>query len=251
MRENAVILAAGYGSRLGNLTNIIPKSLIPVGSTTIIDRLLDVLIEYNFKNIYIITGFGEKLLKKHLKKRILKEEVSRNIQFIFNDHYGDMNNFYSLYLMKNYIKNDFVLINSDLVFDKNIFDIFVKNVGGKYSTFMIDEEKILGHEEMKVNYSENSLIAQFGKYLSPENANGEYIGLCYLKFDFFEKYVNECIKLLNNNDHNNYYEDVFSKQIISDLAGCVGISTQGKFWQEIDTKKDLKNIWKNISLIEK
>ena len=120
--------------------------------------------------------------------RILRDGDAINVDVtaIINDHYGDMNNFYSLYLMKNYIKNDFVLINSDLVFDKNIFDIFVKNVGGKYSTFMIDEGKILGHEEMKVNYSENSLITQFGKYLSPENANGEYIGLCYLKFEFFD-----------------------------------------------------------------
>ena len=67
MKIQAIIPAAGLGSRLGNLTKDIPKCMIEVNGQTLISRQLEIIEDLNFSRIIIITGHKADLLKKHIK----------------------------------------------------------------------------------------------------------------------------------------------------------------------------------------
>ena len=113
--STAVILAAGNGVRLSPLTKNLPKCLIKVHGISILCNLLDSLHKYRFKNIIFVVGYlGEKII------RVIKETErwkDFEIEFVFNDLYSTTNNIYSLWLTRNLVKESFLLMESDIIFD--------------------------------------------------------------------------------------------------------------------------------------
>src|SRR3990167_8400759 len=59
---DAVILAGGKGKRLGNLTNTLPKPLIKIGKKPLLEHQINLLKDYGFNKIWILSGYlGEKI----------------------------------------------------------------------------------------------------------------------------------------------------------------------------------------------
>ena len=67
MIDTAVILAGGLGSRLRPLTNLVPKSLLPVGKYTILDIIINNLKKNKINNIFIATGYKSNQVEKHIR----------------------------------------------------------------------------------------------------------------------------------------------------------------------------------------
>ena len=66
-----VFLAGGRGTRIANITKKIPKPLITFYKIPFIKHLLNYYSKYNFKKIYILTGYkGNKFLIYNKKKMI-------------------------------------------------------------------------------------------------------------------------------------------------------------------------------------
>lgn len=65
----ALILAGGYGTRLGELTKSLPKSLIEVGGIPIIDRTIHKLVEVGITEITINTHYLSEMVSVHLSKK--------------------------------------------------------------------------------------------------------------------------------------------------------------------------------------
>lgn len=83
--KKAVILAAGFGSRLKHLTENIPKALLPIGGTTLIERTIQLLIEQDFDEIFIVSGYAHDILENYLNNSILKNKIKLTI--IYNENY--------------------------------------------------------------------------------------------------------------------------------------------------------------------
>ncbi|MCP4914400.1 MAG: phosphocholine cytidylyltransferase family protein [Oligoflexia bacterium] len=113
MVKTAVILAAGLGSRLGHHTVEKPKAFLKVGEETLIKRSIRNLLDSGIKKIIIGTGY-----KKHFFEE-LKEEF-KELEFVNNDIYTDTSSMYTLYLMKDVIFEDFLLLESDLLYSKSL-----------------------------------------------------------------------------------------------------------------------------------
>jgi dTDP-glucose pyrophosphorylase len=64
--RKAVILAAGRGSRLGDLTAHYPKALIEVGDRPIIVHILDGLLEAGIDDVTIVTGHAGDILQREI-----------------------------------------------------------------------------------------------------------------------------------------------------------------------------------------
>ena len=114
----AIILAAGMGKRLGDLTKDNTKCMIKVNGTYLIDRLLSQLDSLNLERIILVIGYQGEKLRTHIEKQ------SRNtpIEYIYNPVYNKTNNIYSLYLAKEELqKQDTLLIESDLIFEDTLF----------------------------------------------------------------------------------------------------------------------------------
>ena len=230
--KKALILAAGIGKRLGNLTNNIPKCLLPIDSCRVLlDFTLETLKEVNICEVVFVTGFQEEKLKDHLKK---KWATNFSFQFIFNEKFSEYNNIYSAYLAKDIWDDETVLLNSDIIFHPGI----LKNLetGGHQSLLIIDDKNKLDKEDMKVIVNEKGKIKKINKDLNIQESFGEYIGITYLRGFEREKFLESLCTNVKNKRLDIYYEDALA-DILKEIS-VFPCSTGGLPWTEVDTKED-------------
>lgn len=120
----AVILAAGAGTRLRPVTNDIPKVLVEVGGISILDHQLSALLKHGIDQVIITTGPFREKLEKHVKRN---SRVSA--QFVHNPIYDSTDNIYSLWLARDLIADDMLLLHGDLLFDDVLVSRLVETAG--------------------------------------------------------------------------------------------------------------------------
>lgn len=111
---NAIILAAGLGSRLKELTKNKHKALFEIEGIPNIERTIKFLHEINIKEIYIITGYLSEQFE-YLKDKF-------NVELIKNNNYDKLNNLSSFSLALPYFADSFI-IDADVVLLKNVLHI--------------------------------------------------------------------------------------------------------------------------------
>lgn len=109
---NAIILAAGMGTRLRPLTNDIPKCLVPVCGTPMIERQIYFLHEAGIKDIIVVSGYQAKRLD-YLRSKY-------GVQIVYNEQYDTCNNIYSLYKVINSFGDSWV-VEGDVYIHENCF----------------------------------------------------------------------------------------------------------------------------------
>ena len=112
----AIILAAGLAKRLRPLTDTTPKCLLDVGGKNLLHRTMDNVISNGIKDFIFVTGYRENMIKDYLKVNF----PDVNIKFITNADYSNNNNSYSLWMTKDFVKDDFILLDSDILFNSRI-----------------------------------------------------------------------------------------------------------------------------------
>jgi L-glutamine-phosphate cytidylyltransferase len=98
---NAIILAAGMGTRLRPLTNTIPKALVKVGSESFFERQLRLLQAQGITDITVLTGYHAEAFQPWHGRA--------GLNFVHNEHYHDWNNLYSMYLVRDRLADTLVL----------------------------------------------------------------------------------------------------------------------------------------------
>ena len=237
--KKAIILAAGIGKRLGELTRSMPKCLLPIESesrNTLLDLSIKSLLDNNISEMIIITGFGAEVLKTHVDFK-WRDKVS--FKYIFDEYYKEYNNIYSAYLARNIWDDETLLLNSDIIFHPLILKNFIqeiKNNNRQKSFLVIDDKKQLTKESMKVEINSSGEIKKINKGLEIKGSYGEYIGITYLRGFERVKFIESLENNIKNNKLDLYYEDA-----IAHVLGEVSVfpfSTLGKLWTEVDTTED-------------
>ena len=119
-----IILAAGMGKRLGEYTKENTKCMVPVNGIRLIDRLLGQVSKLKLNRIVIVVGYEGKKLMDYIGN----DYAGIKIEYINNPIYDKTNNIYSLALAKEKMQeDDTLLIESDLIFDDNLFPLIVEN----------------------------------------------------------------------------------------------------------------------------
>ena len=108
----AIILAAGLGTRLRPMTDNTPKALIKVKDKPLVEYQIEYLKEKGIDEIIVVVGY------LHEQFDYLKEKYG--VKLVFNEKYAEYNNFYSLYLVKDYLADSYV-IDADNYLFKNMF----------------------------------------------------------------------------------------------------------------------------------
>lgn len=240
----AIILAAGMGKRLKELTSNATKCMVEVNGVTMIERVLSQLDSLNLKRIVIVVGYeGEKL-----KEYIASLTVNTRIEYVENSVYYKTNNIYSLYLAKDYlVQDDTILLESDLIFEDAVLKRLLDNpypslaLVAKFESWMdgtvvtLDEEdnikNFLGKKDFVFedipNYYKTVNIYKFSK----EFSSSHYV-------PFLEAYC----KALGNNE---YYEQVLKVITLLDKPEIKAERLGHEAWYEIDDVQDL-NIAESI-----
>ena len=195
----ALILAAGVSRRLYPHTYNIPKCLLEVGGKPIIHYQLEALLDLGVKDISIVIGYHREILIKHLKDNF----PTMNFNFIINHHYFETNTAYSVYIGKEVLNENQILMNADVVYPKGLLN---KLIDTKHETALAVDIKPCGREEVKVIDGGSDKIVAIGKELIETQCLGEFIGVAKLSKDFCNLFSNSLEDLIDSGGANDYFE---------------------------------------------
>lgn len=234
----AIILAAGMGKRLKELTNDNTKCMVKVNGVTIIERMLTQLDKVNLSGIIIVVGYKDKELIEYISNL----KIHTPIIYVNNDIYFRTNNIYSLYLARNYLlKEDTLLLESDLIFEDSVLDKIINDpypslaLVAKYESWMdgtvvtLDEcNNIKSFLDKKhFNFSD---IRDYYKTVNIYKFSKEFSDSHYVPF--LEAYC----KALGDNE---YYEQVLKVITLLDKPEIKATILTHESWYEIDDIQDL------------
>ena len=235
-----LIPAAGMGKRLGNATSDKTKCMVEINGKTLIEHCLDIVTSFPIDRIVLIIGYeGEKL-----KNLLGKSYNGIKIIYVENPEYASTNNIYSVYLSKKYlIQDDTILIESDLIFEKEIIRKIINNksenlaVVDQYKPWMdgtvvkINSESEIDHFISKSEFNFNDAHNYF-KTVNIYKFSKKFLKDVYIPF--LESYAS----VLGNNE---YYEQVLKVIVNLDMGQLKALSLSGELWYEIDDLQDLDN----------
>jgi len=232
----AIILAAGVSRRLRPLTDSTPKCLLNIGKKNLLHRTVDNLIFNGINDFIFVTGYRENMIREYLEKNFPAIKKT----FITNPDYENNNNSYSLWMTKDFVKGDIMLLDSDILFDKKIITRLASSEFDNCLAVNFTDE--LDEEQIKVILDDNNKILHIGKEISIPKSAGESIGI--EKFSsYFMKELFAILdwKILKQNIVNEFYEASFQEIIdrndsrnsifavdVSDL-NCMEIDTIGDY----------------------
>ena len=229
-----IILAAGMSSRLGKLTEQLPKSCLPIdGSITMLERNLRILEKCGFESAVVVTGHAGNVIEDFVNHR----DSRMHIETMRNSEFATKNNIYTCYLIRNNLDDNTLIMNSDLVISKDIIQLAVDRMKVSDESFMmIDDHNQVDEESMKVYLNDKGIITRVNKSLDLEKSVGEYIGILRLSKKDILEFVKSTENILKNGGTDLYYEDAIDRATDKLAVHCV--STEGILWTEIDTLID-------------
>ena len=234
----AIILAAGMGKRLKELTRSNTKCMVKVNGVTLIDRMLHQIEKQHLSRIIIVVGYeGQKLIDY-----IGTLDIQTPITFIENKIYDKTNNIYSLALAKDWlVKDDTLLFESDLIFEDTVLDALVNDprdtlaLVDKYESWM---------DGTCVKLAEDDSIEAFvpGKKFRFDEIKDYYKTVNLYKFSrhfsetHYVPFLDAYQAALGENE---YYEQVLRVITMLDEPEIKGKRLDGQKWYEIDDIQDL------------
>ena len=234
----AIILAAGMGKRLKDLTKDVTKCMVKVNGVALIDRMLHQIEKLSLSRIVIVTGYKEQILKDYIRTLGIKTPI----EYVSNPIYDKTNNIYSLALAKDELcEDDTLLFESDLIFDDSVIDAIVSDpretlaLVDKYESWMdgtcvkLSDDDTIETFVTKNNFKFNEIkdyyktvnIYKFSKHFSETH----YV-------PFLEAYQSALGK-------NEYYEQVLRVITMLDDPEIKAKRLNGQKWYEIDDIQDL------------
>ena len=196
----AFILAAGVSRRLYPYTYSMPKCLLEVANKPIINYQLEALENLGVMNITMIVGYHREMLIDHVKKHF----PNLNFNFLINNHYFETNTAYSVFIGRQTLSQDSILLmNADVVYSKGLLE---KVVDSNFETVLAVDVKPCGREEVKVIDGGEDKIVAIGKELIEAQCLGEFIGVAKLSQEFTNLFSKSLEKLINAGGKNDYFE---------------------------------------------
>ena len=234
----AVILAAGMGRRLGELTGDNTKCMLEVNGVKLIDRALECLAEHNLSRIVLVVGYKRENVMRYVGDSYKGIEVV----YVENPIYDKTNNIYSLYLAKDYlVAEDTLLLESDLIYEPSVVKRIVENdypnlaLVDKYESWM-DGTVVMLNDECKIKnfiskrdfkYSD---IDRYYKTVNIYKFSKEFSTTHYVPF------LKAYCQALGRNE---YYEQVLKVITLLDDSPLKALPLHGEQWYEIDDIQDL------------
>lgn len=234
----AIILAAGMGKRLKELTQNNTKCMVKVNGVTLIDRMLHQIEKQNLSRIVIVVGYEGKKLIDYIKTL----DIRTPVEFIENPIYDRTNNIYSLFLAKDrLIEEDTLLFESDLIFEDAVLEALV---GDPRETLTLVDKYESWMDGTCVKLGDDDSILEFvpGKNFDFSARDSYFKTVNIYKFSqsfsktHYVPFLEAYSKALGNNE---YYEQVLRVITMLDNPEIKGKRLTGQKWYEIDDVQDL------------
>ena len=230
-----IILAAGRGSRLGVITDEIPKALVKIGTSSCLEQQLKIYYSIGYTNINVVTGFQAHKFSKF-----------KLINSVYNSNWNRSNMLTSLLIGLEKSNSRTTLISyGDIMFELDAIEAIensISDISILYDTNFLEywnlrnSNPLSDLESFKIH--SDGLIYDIGqKPLDLSEIEGQYMGILKITPNGWTELLNyldqERITLINNLSMTEFLSGFISK------GGKVyGIPFSGK-WCEIDNYSDL------------
>ncbi len=232
-----------------------PKSLIEIGNRPILGYQLDNIRNVGIGKVVVVTGYKSKQLASFSDES--------NLIFCNNQEYAEKHSLYSLFCAEEHMKDGFIFVYSDILFNENVLRSLIASKGNivlavdnsyRYHRHKVDKELDLVSSIGKRSTHYRSLhpmkkteITQIGKNIDETKADHEFIGVGYFSKEgaqILRKVYHDCLKSVTGSFHE---ADSFAQAGVTDLVQEVvdrGFVVKGlevfKGWMEIHDKEDVR-----------
>ena len=225
----AILLAAGKGTRISRFIKDCPKSTLPINGRPLIRRTVEIFLKKGIE-VIVCTGYKFELIEKALK--------GLDVTFIHNPFYAVTNSIGTLWLAKQFLDDDVIVMNADVFFDKKILDDLIAS---KYECVAATDSSRIENGDYFFATNKNGYITKYGKELVLEERTCEYVGIIKINKSFVKTFNAKMDELVNNGEYNLWWENaVYS---LADEGKKINtIDFNGYFWSEIDYFDDYERI---------
>ena len=225
-----VLLAAGLGSRLGDLTTALPKALVAVAGVPLLAHALRFAARLAPEKVLVVGGFEYDQVARELASRQAAEPAIGGLPLaLCRNHDFRQGNLLSLQAARPHLDDDFLILNVDHIFRPSIAPLVAAPVAEV--TAFIDTDRRLGADDMKVE-RDGPRIRSISKTLTRFDCG--YVGMTRVPAAALGRYFTEVDRALTEEGTTIHVE-----RILARLAGspappiCRDISGHG--WLEVDT----------------
>lgn len=236
MRQ-AIILSAGQGSRLGQLTHARPKCLIEFGGRTLLDRQLDVASACGIEEVVVVTGFREEAVEAALERRRAAGQ-GPTVRTVFNPFYKVADNTGSLFMAREALSGDTLVWNGDTMVSPALMARVVANDQAGICVTIDRKAESYDADDMKV-VEDGGRLRAIGKRLADsDGVNAESIGLLAFRGDGAERFrlaIEEAMRSPEGTQ-------IWYLRVIHHLAQESDVWTldiRGEQWGEVDFPEDV------------
>ena len=235
-RIQAVILAAGRGSRLGPAIDEQPKCLAPVGDRSLIEHQLRLLAEAGIDDVAVVTGY---------KAEAVRAAVGDRAKFFHNDRWAKTEGLYSLHLCRDWVDSALLVLNCDVLLDPEALQRLLCGPG---NALAFDSSSGTDAEEMAVEF-DGDCLTHMSKNLPLARTHGENVGVLYFEARAACLLFHEAEVLLKAGAAKARLPAAVQR--VARYIPFRGVDIAGLSWIEIDYPGDLsaaeQDIWPAIS----
>lgn len=231
----AIILAAGLGSRLGQKAKGRPKALQEVGGKTLIEHQLEALSAEGVGPVVVVVGHAEEQVR---------DVLGDAVEYVVNPRPKETNSLYSLWLARDHLGGDVLILNSDLFFHPDVLKLLLKQDG---NALAFDSGSSCGAEQTKVGLN-GSRVTDLGKDFPETGARGENLGLIKLDSLGGDALLRRAEAIISQGGEKTWVTEAV-RSILADVD-VTGVNVAGLPWVEIDFPYDLdvarRKVWPAI-----
>ena len=207
----AVILAAGKGSRLGNLTDDTPKSMLKLNDEhTLLSYNVMQLSEAGIESIILVSGYQSQKIEDYSQELAIIYDIA--IEIVLNPFWDHCNVLGSFYMSLGIIKDDFIFLHADTVSSKEVVDGLTTSAS---DVCLAVDLKPCGEEEMKV-WLKNNKVERISKLNIGYEADGEFVGIAKFSRNMIEYFEERSRAIFKLGVLDSYMEQVLDDGLIED-----------------------------------
>lgn len=224
----ALILAAGFGSRLAPITDNCPKSLVPVNGKPILIKQIENLLENNITDITVVSGYKAEILENAVREKFCDVKIINSVD------YATTNNMYSAYLGKEeFCGEEFLMMNADVFFDSSVIKALLEFEG---ENAIVTDMGTYMEESMKVIEKDGRLV-EIAKTITAEDALGCSIDVYKFSSEGGKVFFDKCAEYIEDKKELKKWSEVALNDILGDVVfeACPLVGR----WLEIDNHDDL------------
>lgn len=230
---DALIMAAGRGSRLGAATADVPKGLVDLGGVSALELQIDILVSRGVRRLVVVTGYRRHMVEAAVQSRLAG---GASVEFVWNPFWPITNVLGSVWMARHLLEGRFAYLHADTVFEPAIFDDLL---AAREEAALAVDVRECEPEQMKAEVVDG-VITHLSKDLPDDRTTGEFIGVGVFSGASAQVLRRAIDATIEEGGFHEYFEAALNRAIAVDGLAIAAVPTRGRAWTEIDFPEDLE-----------